>query len=580
MKRPTLRALAGVAAASALMWAAPIPAFADDPKDPLTVTIERTDNLGDTVREGDRLTYTISYTNNTDTPITAYPRTSNMSDVAVGAAKNCRWAKLAPKATKKCTFGYHVTGVDDVTSGFTPTVTFDATRDREGEDVIKTGITAQAPTVKIEPVELADGVKRNLATAGLAGFACHRIPALTTANNGWIIAAWDGRPDGCADAPQANSIIGRISKDGGKTWSAPMTIAAGKKGADKYGYSDPSFVTDRETGEIFAFFVKSFDRGIAASGLGTDPNNRNVIHAAVTSSKDNGLTWSTPRVITEDITGDPEKEYGRFATSGEGIQLRYGDHAGRLVQQFAVNYVQNGLEMRAVSVYSDDHGKTWKAGTPFGVIINGREPYRMDENKVVELSDGTLMVNSRTQGSGSPAARWVAYSRDGGQTYSEVKADHTLVDPRNNASIIRAYPNAPEGSRCAKILLFSNAATTNSRTKGTIRVSYNDGKTWTSGKVFESGSMQYSTMTALPEPGHYGLLYESAGPTITYMPFSMEWLGEDPQCDLVDAGTQTDPTETKDEGTQTDPSDTTDQGTQTDQSDTNDEGTQTDPSDT
>ena len=34
----------------------------------------------------------------------------------------------------------------------------------------------------------------------------------------------------------------------------------------------------------------------------------------------------------------------------------------------------------AVSVYSDDHGKTWQAGNPVTGML-------MDENKVVELSD-------------------------------------------------------------------------------------------------------------------------------------------------------------------------------------------------
>ena len=34
----------------------------------------------------------------------------------------------------------------------------------------------------------------------------------------------------------------------------------------------------------------------------------------------------------------------------------------------------------AVSVYSDDHGKSWQAGNPVTGML-------MDENKVVELSD-------------------------------------------------------------------------------------------------------------------------------------------------------------------------------------------------
>ena len=51
----------------------------------------------------------------------------------------------------------------------------------------------------------------------------------------------------------------------------------------------------------------------------------------------------------------------------------------------------------AVSVYSDDHGATWKPGEP----TEGSA----DENKVVELSDGRLLLNSRTQAPPASASK-------------------------------------------------------------------------------------------------------------------------------------------------------------------------------
>lgn len=353
-----------------------------------------------------------------------------------------------------------------------------------------------------------------LASAGDFGFTCHRIPALTTAPNGDVLASWDGRPGGCADAPQANSIIQRRSTDGGQTWGDITTIAAGQPtpAVEKFGYSDPSYVTDRVANKVFAFFLKSYDRGWGNSEVGTDPDARNVLHAAVSESSDNGLTWSEPTVITTDITGDPATWSSRFAASGEGIQLQYAPYEGRLVQQYTVNV---GGVYQAVSVFSDDNGATWEAGTPVGV--------RMDENKVVELSDGRLMINSRDNaGSGY---RKVTYSSDGGETYGEVTLDRTLIDPRNNASIIRAYPDAPKDSAKAKILLFSNAASQSSRSNGIVRVSFDDGQTWSGSRIFEPGSMSYSTLTALTEEGTYGLFFEGAGNQMRYMTISMDWLG-------------------------------------------------------
>ncbi|WP_296139881.1 exo-alpha-sialidase [uncultured Tessaracoccus sp.] len=368
-----------------------------------------------------------------------------------------------------------------------------------------------------ERPDIVEGEPRQLAGPGDFGFACHRIPALTEAPNGWLLAAWDGRPGSCQDAPQANSIIQRVSKDGGKSWEKPTTIAAGFPGdrtTGKYGYSDPSYVVDREKGTIFAFFVKSFDASFQQSRPGVDPDQRDVLHAVVVTSTDNGVSWSDPRDITADITTDVADWRSRFAASGEGIQLRQGDHKGRLLQQYTIATVSPAT-YRAVTVYSDDHGESWHVGTPVGT--------GMDENKVVELSDGTVMLNSRR--SDQPGSRKVALSTDGGKSYGDVRVDAALVDPRNNASIIRAFPDATAGDDLARMLLFSNANDPGSRVNGTVRASLDDGRTWARAKTFAPGSMSYSTLTPLSEPGTYGLLYEGDGPSIQYMQVSLNWLG-------------------------------------------------------
>ena len=520
--------------------AAPVAASAtDEGSAPITVTVTRTDSHGDKVYEGDLITVTVTYTNNTDSALTVFPVDSNLSGVLTTGAPNCRWHNLAAHTTKQCTTATHTVTADDVAAGtFTPMTTWAATRDRNGTDVIAGGITANADPVTVAqgdrppapdpletPQDYAIGDKVRLASPGLAGFSCHRIPALTTANNGWIIASWDGRPNTCQDAPQANSIVYRISKDGGKSWTPIKTALAGTPGAQKIGYSDPSFVVDRTTGTIFLFSVKSYDAGLFQSQLGTDPAARNILHAHVVESHDNGETWVNPRTITDQVTaGHTDQWFTRFASSGEGIQLRYGAHAGRLIQQYAV--ANSGTtSLMAVSVYSDDHGATWKPGAP----TEGSA----DENKVVELSDGRLLLNSRTQG--TAGQRLEAISYDGGQTWGPFRHNWDLTDPRNNASIVRAYPDAPEGSARARVLLFSNADSSSARANGTIRVSYDDGFTWNDGKVFESGEMAYSTLHPLGD-GTWGLLYESGGyKNIEFMRLDAAYLG------LTDPGEEPDP---------------------------------------
>ena len=161
--------------------------------------------------EGDLIT--VTYTNNTDSAITVFPVDSNLSGVLTIGAPNCRWHNLAAHTTKQCTTATHTVTADDVAAGtFTPMTTWAATRDRNGTDVIAGGITANADPVTVAqgerppapdpletPQDYAIGDKVRLASPGLAGFSCHRIPALTTATNGWIIAVWDGRPDTCQE---------------------------------------------------------------------------------------------------------------------------------------------------------------------------------------------------------------------------------------------------------------------------------------------------------------------------------------------------------------------------------------------
>ncbi len=385
----------------------------------------------------------------------------------------------------------------------------------------------------------------------------YRIPALANLGNGVVLASYDGRPDG-ADAPSPNSIIQRRSTDNGKTWGAPTYVARGQMpaaGVARYGFSDPSYIVDDVTGDVFNFFVYSKDVSFQGSGYGNNDADRNITSSAVAVSRDKGLTWSmdpanmpvlppvnyTAGSVFADFDGplitDVVKPVGTtvgaqnnvggvagvFAASGEGIQLKYGPNKGRLIQQFTgkVKQADGSTPYQAYSVFSDDHGKTWERGAFVGT--------GMDENKTVELSNGDVMLNSRAS-SGGNGGRKVAISKDGGETYGPVTIDSSLVDPVNNASIIRMFPQAAQGTDEAKMLLFSNANSASGRQNGTVRYSCNDGATWSTGKQFKSGAMSYSTLTPLGD-GTFGVFYEGDNNTMTFGKFNAEWL--DIQCGVA-----------------------------------------------
>ncbi|WP_406091036.1 exo-alpha-sialidase [Streptomyces sp. NBC_01013] len=329
----------------------------------------------------------------------------------------------------------------------------------------------------------------------------YRIPALTTSVKGTLLAAYDARPT-LGDLPSNIGIMLRRSTDGGTTWQAQQVV---RKDAAPAGYGDPSLLVDRTTGRIFLFYAAGVNQGFFGSATGNDETDPNILQADYSYSDDDGLTW-THRRITKQIKNPAWG--GMFASSGEGIQLRNGAHRGRLIQQYAIR--DNGANY-AVSAYSDDHGATWRMGTPVGP--GG------DENKTVELNDGTVMLNNR-----SAPYRTIAYSTDGGVTYTPFVQDTELPDPANNASVMRYAPDAPASNPQSSWLLFSNTEAT-SRKNLTVKMSCDNGKTWPIKKVVDAGAAAYSTLTRLPD-GRVGLLYERADYThITYDSFDLKWLG-------------------------------------------------------
>ncbi|UJH92643.1 glycoside hydrolase [Antarcticibacterium sp. 1MA-6-2] len=234
--------------------------------------------------------------------------------------------------------------------------------------------------------------------------ACYRIPSLITAPNGDLIAAIDERVPSCADLRGSRdiNIVQRRSTDGGKTWSDIETVVDFPLGESA---SDPSMIVDEETKEIFLFY----------NFMNLD-SEKDVYYLQFVKSADNGKTWTELMDITQQISKPEWHKDFKFITSGRGIQTS----TSRLLHTL-VN-LDSGLHLFG----SDDHGKTWFfIDTPIKPA---------DESKVIELSDGRYMINSRVNtGEGH---RYVHISEDEGKTW-ETNPASELTDPGNNASIIR-----------------------------------------------------------------------------------------------------------------------------------------------
>jgi sialidase-1 len=101
--------------------------------------------------------------------------------------------------------------------------------------------------------------------------------------------------------------------------------------------------------------------------------------------------------------------------------------------------------------------------------------------------------------------------------------DETLIEPVCQASLISM---ARPGHKSDGKLLFSNPAAT-TRTRMTVRLSPDDGATWSVSRVVYEGPSAYSSLAMLRD-GTIGLLYERgerrAYETITFTRFDLDWL--------------------------------------------------------
>lgn len=338
-----------------------------------------------------------------------------------------------------------------------------------------------------------------LATRGTGGYRQYRIPALAVTAQGTLLAAYDGRPN-LDDLPSPIDLLLRRSTDSGRTWGKQAVVRTGK-GLE--GFGDPSLLVDMETQRIFLFHAAGTRAGFFEATAGHDPDDEHVQHCDLSFSDDDGLTWQHRRITSQLKNSTDRPVTGIFAAAGQGIQIHSGPFTGRLVQQFVV--LCEGTIM-AASAYSDDHGDSWTLGQPVGECTHGFSP---NENKVVALADGRLLLHSR----GTPR-RLAATSDDGGATWSALSPVEELPDPSDNGSLVRfdGLPNVAGRTDGAtdSWLLATNNHDTALRRNTVLSLSPDNGRTWPTKLVLCPGSSAYSTAARLPD-GNIGVLYERQG---------------------------------------------------------------------
>lgn len=309
-----------------------------------------------------------------------------------------------------------------------------------------------------------------------AAFAapCYRIPALAVTGTGRVLAAWDARLD-WRDLPGDFDVVLRHSDDHGVTWGEPRVLRGHSPG---HGFGDASLIVS-PTGRVLCWYVGSTGRSFFSADAGPDGEG---LELWLSTSDDDGLTWSH-REMTH---LKPTDVTGMFASSGNGSLTTGSLAKGRLLQPFVLR-TPTGEHFAAVA-HSDDDGATWTLGERVGPDC--------DENKVLGLPDGTVLMHARAK-----PRRRSARSTDGGVTFTTPLPDEALVDPACNGGLALLETDGP-------VVVASTCDDPHERTRLSVRTSRDLGHTWSSPLLVDAGASAYSVAVPLAD-GTLGLAWEA-----------------------------------------------------------------------
>ena len=380
------------------------------------------------------------------------------------------------------------------------------------------------------------------------GRSNYRIPSIVVTKDGTVAAFCNDRKDSLLDHAKEVAVVCATRKPG-EDWGQVRTVA----GIPGWSCMIGSAVYDAHTDTIMCSsgrnpnarheFTKLTPEELEAAARAAEEEARKLgIHSGpfLLCSGDRGETWTERPFQVEEVPflrprdGREVMLGGSCHGSSHGIQLRHGPHAGRLLcpSRVAVEQYDTWEGLRTCSynnsVYSDDHGLTWKASLPVQAGTG--------EGTLIERGDGSILYNSRAYF--SDQKRYMAVSRDGGESYGEFYTDAFLLEEEVlgcNASFLRVEredlsPEAqallPEGSDSVTVFVNPRARI---RTDLTACVSFDSGATWSHTKPIWKTACAYTSLDYSRADGHFYLLYERGdedpyGHGIALLEFDLEWL--------------------------------------------------------
>lgn len=352
---------------------------------------------------------------------------------------------------------------------------------------------ALEPTVKKVFVSNTHGITR------------YRIPGLVVTGKGTLLAYCEARRNSSSDWGEIEVHL-RRSTDNGENWGEQVKIAHhGQRiegnpekpieGKTEQTVNNPVAIVDSSGAIHFLYCI----------------NYAECFHMV---STDDGVSWSSPRNITECF--EPLKQiypWTVIATGpGHGVQMTEGQASGRLIVPIWIAYGTGGAHRPSASgtIYSDDHGKTWTAGE---IAFPNESPFRNpNETVATTLKDGRLLLINRNESDRN--RKLISVSDDGATGWSKPQFVEDLWEPICMSSVVR-YPGK-EG-----YLIYSGVRSlaldkdqkeipgkSGKRHRLSIQVSHDNGANWPILHELEGGPSAYSDL-AISENGEVLCLYEA-----------------------------------------------------------------------
>jgi sialidase-1 len=338
------------------------------------------------------------------------------------------------------------------------------------------------------------------------GFHTYRIPTLVYTRKGTLLAFAEARVGNSSDWAGMSLVMNR-SLDKGKTWEQMKQLASSKKKP----VHNPMAIIPHDSNKIHFLYCHNYNQ------------------AFYMQSEDDGQSFSEPVDITYVFEKyKPEFKFRVFATGpGQGIQLENG----RLIVPIWLGRRRSHYPNVASVIYSDDNGRNWnRSEVILGSLVNASEPV------VVQLANGSVLLNIRN--TAEKSRRAISLSKDGISNWSEPVFDNALLEPTCFASIIRLTSEKNEDKNR---ILFVNPDSiegkpipvTNMRPRQnlTVKLSYDECKTWSVSKTIEKGSSGYADLAVGDDYTIY-CLYERNCPldkdfdteAMTLARFNLAWI--------------------------------------------------------